>query len=223
MNQLINLTTIDSHTLPVYISSPTQKNKDQAIIILQEVFGVNHHIRKVCDEYTELGYYVLSPVLFERIDKDIQFNYSLEELTKGRELRTKLGLEKPLIDIETCLIYAKKNYSKVGVLGYCWGGSLAWVCACKLNFDWAVSYYGAQIIDFINEKPKIPTLLHFGEEDKFIKQSDISKIQKLHPSVELIKYKAGHGFNCNEREDYNKICAENALKNTLNFIQKQNC
>lgn len=218
MGMSIELKATDGHRLAAYRADPEGAPRG-GIVIIQEVFGLNDHVRSVCDGYADDGYSVVGPALFDRVERGVELGYLGDDLARGRELRGELGWEKPLLDIQAATDVVKEA-GKVGVIGYCWGGSLAWLCATRLSVDAAVCYYGGQIADFVDESPRCPVMFHFGEKDAFIPNEQVELIGKKHPDVPLFTYPAGHGFNCESRADYHPESANLARSRTLEFLEK---
>ena len=189
------------------------------VVIVQEVFGVNDHVRGVCDGYAADGYAVVAPALFDRVKRGVELAYEGEDLTHGRELRGELGWDNPLLDVQAA-VELLRPFGKVAVIGYCFGGSVAWLAATRLDVDAAVGYYGGQVSDFVDEDPRCPVLLHFGETDAFIPLENVDKIEKRRPDIPLYRYPAGHGFNCESRSDYHEESAKLARSRTLDFIRQ---
>ena len=217
MGSQVELTASDGHTLSAYRADP-QGDPHGGIVIIQEVFGVNEHVRGVCDGYATDGYAVVAPALFDRVKQGVELGYEGADLTHGREFRAELGWDNPLLDVQAAAV-ALRPAGKVAVIGYCFGGSVAWLAATRLAMDAAVGYYGGQVADFIEEQPKCPVLLHFGEIDAFIPTESVDKIQQRRPDVPLYRYPAGHGFNCESRADYHQESAALARARTLEFIR----
>ena len=214
--EFIRLTASDGHTLFAYRSMPKGRPK-AAVVVIQEVFGVNHHIRAVCDGFAAQGYATIAPSLFDREEKRVELGYSEHELVRGRELRTAIGWEAPLLDVQAA-VAAAEAYGRVGVVGYCWGGSVAWLAATRLNPACAVCYYGGQIIDFKDETALCPVLMHLGQRDQIITAEHAVAIRNAQPDIAICTYAAGHGFNCTERADYDPENAALALDRTLAFF-----
>ncbi len=218
MGQRISLEASDGHRLAAYRTDPEGPPRG-GIVIIQEVFGLNDHIRGVCDGYAEDGYAVVAPALFDRVEEGVELGYQGGDLSRGRELRGALGWDEPLLDIQAA-VESLKGAGKVGVIGYCWGGSLAWLCATRLGVDAAVCYYGGQIADFVDETPRCPVMLHFGETDAFIPNEKVELVREMHASVPLFTYPAGHGFNCESRADYHPQSAKLARSRSLEFLSQ---
>ncbi|MBI2977637.1 MAG: dienelactone hydrolase family protein [Rhodospirillales bacterium] len=219
MGKTIALTASDGHKFAAYRADPKGKPKG-GIVVIQEIFGVNAHIREVADSYAAEGYAAIAPAIFDRVEKGVDIGYDEKSRTKGREVRAACNLDNVLLDIAAAIGAFKTEGLKIGVVGYCWGGSLAWVAACRFNANAAVGYYGGQIIPHKDEKPKCPVMLHFGNKDQSIPMSDVEKIIEAHPEVPVYVYDAGHGFNCNHRADYNEEAARAARKRTMNMFAK---
>jgi len=200
MSNRVELDASDGHALGAYRADP-QGAARGGIVLIQEVFGVNEHIRGVCDGYAAEGYAVLAPALFDRVACAVELSYDAEGLARGRALRGELGWDAPVLDIQAAC-EALADFGKVAVIGYCWGASLAWLAATRLELAAAIGYYGGQIKDFITEQPRCPVLLHFGKHDAFVPNEDWRAVRERHPEVVLHTYPAGHGFNCEVRSDF---------------------
>ncbi len=218
MGMRIDLEASDGHPFAAYRADPEGAPRG-GIVIIQEVFGLNDHVRGVCDGYAADGYAVVGPALFDRVEKGVELGYQGDDLARGRELRGALGWDEPLLDLQAA-VDSVKEAGKVGVIGYCWGGALAWLCATRLNVDAAVCYYGGAIVEFVEESPKCPAMLHFGEKDSFIPNEHVDTIRKRHPDLPLFTYPAGHGFNCESRADYHPQSAQLARSRTLEFLSE---
>jgi carboxymethylenebutenolidase len=217
MGETVKLTTKDGATIGAYKAVPAGRPKG-AMVVLQEIFGVNHHIRNVTDRYATQGYLSIAPALFDRIGPDIELGYSASDVPKGAEIRAKTKLDETLADVEAA-VKEVASAGPVGVVGYCWGGTLAFAAACRVpGIKAAVGYYGGGIAAMAGEQPKVPVMLHFGEKDKHISMADVAKIRQAYPSMPVFTYDADHGFNCDERGSYDKAAADLALKRTLEFF-----
>jgi carboxymethylenebutenolidase len=182
---------------------------------------VNHHIRGVADSYAAAGYVTIAPCLFDRIRRGIELGYTDQDTQEGRGYRLQIPKEKTLLDINSS-INVVKHAGRVAVIGYCWGGTLAYLAACDLAIACAVSYYGGQIAkDHLGKSPRRPVLYHFGEQDPYIPPSDIEKIRAADPTGIFHVYPADHGFNCDERATYDPASAHLARERTLAFLVAQ--
>lgn len=215
MGETIRLTAADGVTISAYRARPKGDPKG-GVVVVQEIFGVNDHIRAVADGFAADGYEAIAPAIFDRVETGVEVGYDEPGFAKGREVRAKAGGDKPLLDI-TAAVTALPG--KVGVVGYCWGGSLAWLSATRLDgIACAIGYYGGQIAQFKDETPRCPVILHFGETDKSIPMSDVEAIAAAHPEVPIYIYPAGHGFNCDRRADYHPDSARMARQRTIGFL-----
>jgi len=217
MGRNITLTAADGHQLGAWRADPDGKARG-GIVVIQEIFGVNGHIRDVCDRIAAAGYAAIAPAIFDRAEPGVELGYDDDGITRGRDLRTQVGWDGPVADM-TAAAEALKPAGKVGVVGFCWGGSLAWLAACRLAVDAAVGYYGGQIVQYVDETPACPILLHFGDQDASIPIADVDAIRAAHPDVPVHVYAgAGHGFNCDRRGSYHAEHAAVAWERTLKFF-----
>jgi carboxymethylenebutenolidase len=214
MGETIQLTAEDGHTLGAYRADPSGAPKG-AVVVMQEIFGVNQHIRAVCDGYAKEGFVAIAPAVFDRVEKNVELGYDEDGFGKGRSIVGDLGWDGPLKDVDAARKAVASAGTVVGV-GYCWGGTLAWLSATRLAIP-SVGYYGGRTAAMKEETPKAPVMLHFGEHDHAIPMSDVEAIGKLHPYVPIHVYDAGHGFNCDERDSWDEPSAKLALKRTLAF------
>ncbi len=215
MGTYLLLTADDGHRLDAYRADPTGIPRG-GLVVIQEIFGVNAHIRRLCDRFATAGYACLAPAIFDRAQKGVELDYQPDGIAQGRAIRARLSIDDAITDIAA----AAKELGpavKVGAVGYCWGGTLAWLTATRLGLP-AVCYYGAMIVDFVNETPRAPVLLHFGETDASIPMETVERIRAAHPSVPTYTYPAGHDFNCDARADYHEPSAGLALTRTLDFF-----
>lgn len=220
MGEMIRLTAGDGHQLDAYRANPASVADGVVrgcLVVAQEIFGVNGHIRDVVDRFAGHGYVAIAPALFDRVRRGVEYDYNDNGVARGQEITGQLGWEKPLLDVAAAA--AELNtFGPVGVVGYCWGGSVAWLAACRLNVAAAVCYYGRHILQYMDETPRAPVMLHYGENDANIPMTDVEAVRSAHADVPVHVYPAGHGFNCDRRADYNSECAEQALSRTLAFF-----
>jgi carboxymethylenebutenolidase len=215
----MQLTASDGHQFEAYVpQSPGPQHA--AVVVVQEIFGVNGHIRAVADDYASQGYWTIAPALFDRFQPNLEVGYGPEDRKRGMQAASQVGLETALKDVQECIEYAKELRKKVGVLGFCWGGTVAWLAATRLQPDAVVAYYGGQIAKHSAEKPSCPVQLHFGKLDAHIPMSEIDGIRRHHPGLPIFLYEAGHGFNCDQRETYEPVSAGLARQRTLQFLQE---
>lgn len=220
MSKTLKLTASDGFELSAYRADPAGKSKG-GLVVIQEIFGVNSHIREVCDGYAKEGYAAVAPALFDRAEPGFEVGYTPEDIARGREMRGKIGWEGVINDVAAA-IKAASDAGKVGVVGFCFGGSVAWLAATRLSgISCSVGYYGGQIAQFKDEKAKVPVMLHFGDKDQSIPLSDVEAIKKAQPGVPVYIYPgAGHGFSCDHRASFHKESHALARKRTLEFFAK---
>jgi carboxymethylenebutenolidase len=219
MGTTITLTASDGHRLPAYQATPERRARGQ-LVVLQEFFGLNDHIRNVADRFAALGFGAIVPGLSDRAEPGAEFGYDAAGIAAGRALRAKIPFEKSLLDAKAAIDFVKPH-GRVGVVGYCWGGSLAFYAATRLDdIVCAVGYYGSQIIDGVHEVPKVPLMLHFGDADDSIPMSDVEKIRQARPEVTIYVYPGKHGFSCDARANYVPGSAQVALGRTLELFWK---
>jgi carboxymethylenebutenolidase len=191
------------------------------LVIVQEIFGVNAHIRAVAERYAEDGYVTVAPALFDRVEPGVDLGYEGEDRQRAMALLTKFDIEKAVPDIAAAVEWLRGfGIRGVGVVGYCLGGTLAWLSAARLPIDAAVGYYGGNITKYLGERPKAPVMLHFGEQDNNIPASDVDKIAQAHPEVQIYRYPAGHAFNRDAGASYSPSCAMRARERTLAFLHE---
>ena len=218
MGKTLTLTASDGHKFSAYRADPQGKPKG-GVVVIQEIFGVNQHMREVCDGVAKDGYAALAPALFDRAERGVELGYTEGDIARGRDLRAKLAWEDVLKDVAAS-IKAVADAGKVGIVGYCWGGSVAWRAATQLGgLACAVGYYGGQITPFKDERPKVPVMLHFGETDASIPLTDVEAIKKAQPKLPIYVYPgAGHGFSCDHRGSYHAASASLARTRTMQFF-----
>ena len=218
MGEFTTIMARDGHEFQAYLAAPSGKPRG-AIVVLQEIFGVNSHIRALTDGFAAEGYTAIAPSLFDRIRRGIQLGYGPEVRQEAVGYMQQLKTEDTLKDVGAAQAVVK-NSGRVGVVGYCWGGRLAYLAAGTLPVACAVVYYG-KIADQLDKKPKRPVMYHFGTLDKSIPVSDTEKIQAANPEGTLYLYEgADHGFNCDQRPSYNPEAAALARQRTLEFFAR---
>ena len=221
MGKHFSLTAADSHQLGAYRADPKGAPKG-GIVVIQEIFGVNKHIRNVCDRFADEGYVAVAPALFDRQIKDYQSGYTPPEIEKSRSYIAKPDWDAMLRDTDAA-IKEIKSAGPVAIVGFCMGGSVAFLAATRLSgLSAAVAYYGGAIVKFADEKPKCPVQMHFGETDHGIPMSDVEIVkQKRGGDCEIYTYPdAGHGFHCDERGSFHKGSADLAYQRTSAFLAK---
>jgi len=219
MGEFTTLMARDGHEFNAWLAAPSGPARG-AVVVAQEIFGVNRHIRAVADGFAAEGYATIAPCLFDRVRRGIELGYSEAEVQQGRGYRLQIPKEKTVLDLTAC-INVIKHAGRVSMIGYCWGGTLSYIAACELPVFCAVSYYGGQIKDHLEKSPRRPVMYHFGEKDPHIPLSDIDKIRAADPDGIFHLYPADHGFNCDERSTYDAASATLALERTLQFLAAQ--
>jgi carboxymethylenebutenolidase len=224
MGKMIELTSADGTRVPAYEARPTGTPQG-AVVVVQEIFGVNSHIRSVADGYAAEGYLAVAPAMFHRAKPDVELGYSEADMGEGFGYKTAVeALPAPgaMPDIQAAIDHAAQaSGGKVGIVGYCWGGLLTWRSACTLNgLSAAVPYYGGGVTTEAEtaRQPRVPVMAHFAEEDKWIPLDTVESFKKAHPEVQVFTYAAHHGFNCDQRGAWHAPSAQLARERTLAFF-----
>ena len=220
MGQDIKLTASDKFQLGGYRADPAGAPMG-AVVVIQEIFGVNHHIRAVCDRLAGEGYVAIAPAIFDRVEPGFTSGYSPDEIAVARKFVANPDWTAMLRDTQAA-IDTVRDVGPVGIIGFCLGGSIAYAAATKLSgLSAAIGYYGGAIVRFADDKPKMPTQLHFGEKDAGIPLTDVEIIRAKRPDVEIHVYPgAQHGFHCDERASYDKASAEIAWPRSMAFFAR---
>jgi carboxymethylenebutenolidase len=220
MGRMLKLSPAPGVEIAAYRADPQGKPRG-GLVVIQEIFGVNSHIRNVCDGYAADGYLAIAPALFDRIEPGVDIGYTPPDIARGRDLKGRANAEHALQDIAAARDVAAEA-GKVGVVGYCWGGYLAWLAAARVpGFACAICYYGGGMHDAIDEKPKVPVLAHFGEKDSMIPVEGVKRLAAAHAATaEVHIYPADHGFNCDHRGSYHAESAKLARERSLAFLRK---
>ena len=218
MGTTIQLTAADGHKLSAYKAEPAGKPRG-AIVVIQEIFGLNGHVRKIADQYAAEGFLAIAPALFDRIRPGIELGYSMADIQEGFGYKTATKTEDALKDIQAAVNEAGKA-GKVGVVGYCWGGYLAWMASSKLTgLSASVPYYGGGMLDHADLVPRCPVMCHFGERDNMIPAEGVRKLAAKHSGQQVYLYAADHGFNCDQRGSWDAPAATLARERTLAFLR----
>lgn len=220
MGKMIELSAADGHKLAAWRAEPQGKPRG-GLIIVQEIFGVNSHIRSVADGYAADGYLAVAPAFFDRVERGFEIGYTPADIERGRTFIPKMQWDTVMQDAGAALADAK-SAGKVGIVGYCWGGTVSWVSAARLpGLACAVCYYGGGIPNMASEQPKCPVMFHWGETDHAIPLEAAKKVAAQHPRAPSYVYeKAGHGFNCDQRGSYDAASAKLARTRSLEFLRK---
>jgi carboxymethylenebutenolidase len=221
MSETVQLKASDGNELDVYIARP-EGEPIAGLVVIQEIFGVNKHIRAVADGYAKDGFLVAAPALFDRLEKNVELAYEGESMKKAFELYQKLDPAKAIEDVAAALEYVKEQTGKKsGTIGYCYGGLMSWLSATRLTPDASVGYYAGGIGNFAAETPTAPVMLHFGRLDTHIPAEQVEKVSEHHPEVQIYWYEgAEHGFNCDMRSSHNPEAAKLARERSLAFLKE---
>jgi carboxymethylenebutenolidase len=215
----IELVAADGHHFKAYKAMPEGRPKG-AIVVGPEIFGVNSHIRGVADGFANDGYVAIAPALFDRAERGFETGYNPDDIAAGRAIIAKLDWANTMKDVAATIEHARPH-GKTALVGYCWGGTIAWVAAARLTgLACTVAYYGGSIPSFIEEAPKCPIMLHFGEQDASLPVDKAREVARRHPAAEAFFYPAQHGFNCEQRGSYDAEAAALARQRTLAFLGK---
>jgi carboxymethylenebutenolidase len=215
MSKTIQLHTSDGQDLSAYLAEPNGASKG-GIVVVQEIFGVNAHIRSVADRYAQAGYTAIAPAVFDSAEKGVELGYDQAGMGKGLELVAKIGFDKALASVQAAA-KAVASAGKVGVVGYCWGGSIAYLAAIRLGLP-AVSYYGGRNVTLVGEKATAPLLFHYGLRDSHISEADRENVRAANPTAGFYVYDADHGFNCDARASFDAPSAKLAMERSLAFF-----
>jgi carboxymethylenebutenolidase len=220
MGEMITLTAEDGHRLAAYRATPSGTPRG-ALVVVQEIFGVNSHIKNVTDKFAADGYVAIAPALFDRVERDFETGYAPADIERGRAVRGKLQIEDAVRDVAAAVKEAQKTGHKVGVVGYCFGGTMAWLAATRIpGVAAASSFYGGGVADTAGEQPKCPVIFHFGETDQSIPKEHWDRIKAAHPKIPMHIYPAGHGFSCDERGSFHAESSTLARQRTIEFFRQ---
>ena len=218
----IELKAADSHTLDAYYVEPNGTPK-AGLVVLQEIFGITPHIRSVADGFAREGYLTLAPALFDRVRRGTEYAYDATGKQEGLSIVKTLPRENTLADIQAAIMYLRQQpgISRVGIVGYCWGGTLAWLSNTRLQPDATVSYYPSGIQNCITEKSTCPAIFHFGLQDESFPPNVLETVRHEYPGFPVYTYEgAGHAFNRDVSPTYNKEAADLARQRTLAHLQE---
>lgn len=218
MGQFIQIPSAGLHCISAYRADPSGTPLG-GIVVVQEIFGVNAHIRRVVDGYAAAGYVAIAPALFDYVESGVELDYDAAGVARGRALATEVGFERA-VEAVASAAQAIASAGRKGVVGFCWGGSVAFLCATRLGLP-ATVYYGGRSVPFLHERAQAALLFHFGESDPIIPPEDREKHHAAQPQAEFHVYAAGHGFNCDMRGDYEPAAAALAHERTLAFFARE--
>lgn len=218
MGELTTIMARDGHEFQAWLSASPARPRG-AVVVLQEIFGVNGHIRAVTDAFAAAGYTAIAPALFDRVRRGIELDYTPAEQQQGAGYRKQVAPETALKDIAAAAAVVRHS-GRTGVVGFCWGGSLAYLAACELALAAAVVYYG-RVGDLLEKKPRCPIMYHYGATDHAIPLAEVERVRAAQPAAPLYVYEgAGHGFNCDQRGSYDAQAAALARTRTLDFLAR---
>jgi carboxymethylenebutenolidase len=219
MGQHTELTAADGHRFSAYVATPAGPPRG-ALVVVQEIFGVNSHVRSVADGYAADGYLAIAPALFDRVERGVEIGYEPVDVQRGFALKTASPNDLALLDIDAARRHVQQA-GRVGIVGYCWGGLLTWLASGTIEgFAGAVPYYGGGMPDRADVTPRCPVLAHFGEQDAHIPVAGVQALQRAHPGITVHLYAAGHGFNCDQRGSFDAASAALARERTLAFLRQ---
>ncbi len=219
MGQMIELTAADGFRLAAYQADPVGTPRG-GLVVVQEIFGVNSHIRSVCDRLAADGYRVVAPALFDRHQRGVDIGYTPDDITRGIELKSMVNTGDALQDVAAARD-ALAGTGKLGITGFCWGGYIAWMAAAQLDgFACAVPYYGGGMLEASGEQPRCPVMAHFGERDQHIPVAGVREFAAAHPEAQVFIYAADHGFNCDQRGSFDAPASGLARERTLAFLRQ---
>lgn len=217
MGETVQLMAADGHALSGYVAG---QGRALGLVVVQEIFGLNRHMRSVSDRLATAGYVVCAPSLFDRIEPGVELGYSQDDMAAGREYRMKLTEAQVMVDIEAAAKHLAT--ANIGIVGFCFGGTVAWWGATQTRLFHAAScWYGGGIAGSRDERPNCPVQMHFGEMDQSIPMKDVEAVRGAQRNAEIYVYPgAGHGFGCNERGSFNHAAYERAQQRTLEFFAR---
>lgn len=220
MGRHVTLRADDGHELDAYVAEPA-RDPLAALVVIHEIFGVNAHIRAVADGWARDGFLAVAPALFDRLERGVDLSYGREDVRRAVGFSHRSSDGNLLRDAAAAVSYARRVIrKKVGIVGYSLGGAVAWLAACRLDVDAAVGYYGGRIARHTTEQPQCPVMLHFGRQDAHIPLEVAAEVKAAHPDIAMFLYNAGHGFNCEDRSDYDAPSAKLARSRSLRFLRK---
>jgi carboxymethylenebutenolidase len=217
----LRLTSHDGHQLDAYLARPTGRIRG-GVVIAQEMYGVTDYLTSVCDFYAAHGYLAIAPALYDRKQRDLVLAYDEgPQHNYAQELFNNWDWPKALEDLDVAKS-AVADAGHVGIVGFCFGGSLSWLSACRYTYACAVCYYGSDMPKYVDETPKCPVLAHVGDKDKSFPPAAVSAFRAKHPEVEFRVHEgAPHGFdNPNRPARYHAQACETAREQTLAFLAK---
>jgi len=219
MPKTIKLTAADGHAFDAYRADPEGKPHG-GVVVIQEIFGVNVHIRDLVERWAAVGYTAIAPALYDRWERGFDVGYEPADIERGRVHKATANehLDGVMADVDAARA-AIADVGRIGAVGYCWGGYVTYLAACRLDIQAASGYYGGGIHEVVGESPKCPTILHFGDSDASIPLSDVETVRAAQPGVGIFVYEAGHGFHCDMRGSYDPRAAAIAGMRTTQLFE----
>jgi carboxymethylenebutenolidase len=217
--ETIQLRPVDGHDASAWLARPTGAPRG-GVVVVQEIFGVNAHVRAVARRFADAGFLAIAPRVFDRVAPGTELGYDDAGVARGRELVAQLGFDAALRDVHAAAAWLHAQGLRAGVVGFCWGGSVALLAATRLGLP-AVSYYGGRSMAFLHEHPQAPLLLHYGERDPLIPPDHVAAQRAAFAGAEVHVHAAGHGFNCDQRADFDAAASASAWDLTLAFLRRQ--
>ena len=218
MGTTVSIKSSDGHSFDMYIAKPAGQAKG-AVVICPEIFGINSHIHSVADQYAEQGYIAGAPALFDRVQRNFIAGYAQADIEAGVAIMQKIPMQSAVADTQAAVAHLRNMHERVAVIGYCWGGTVAWVAAAEIpKLSAAICYYPGGLVAQGELKPKCPTMLHLGENDKSPPADAARTVLAGHPTTMAFFYPAGHGFNCDQRGSFDKTAAEQARQRSLALL-----
>ena len=219
MGSLIELAAGDGQRIAAYRAEPAGKPRG-GIVVIQEIFGLNSHIRSVADGFARDGYLAIAPAMFDRVQRNVDLGYTAEDIQAGRALKERTSMDAAMCDVEAS-VKAAAAAGKVGIVGYCWGGLVSWMAAAQVpGLACSVPYYGGGMPEQIGLQPQCPVMCHFGDRDAHIPLEGVKRLAAAHPGHTVHIYAADHGFNCDQRGSYDAVAAKLARERTLAFLRQ---
>jgi carboxymethylenebutenolidase len=214
----LQLRAADGNELSAYLAKPEGEPRG-AVVVVQEIFGVNSHIRRVAEQYAAEGYLAIAPALFDRQVRGVEMGYDPASVQQGIAYMVKADTDGVIADVNAA-IDAVRHAGRIGMVGYCWGGRVTYLAACRTDIAAGVAYYGGGLPQLLGETPRSPMMFHFGERDSHIPLTDVDAVRQAYPQGTYHLYPAGHGFNCTERADFDAASAHLAFSRTVEFFRK---
>lgn len=217
MGSTLQIATEGMHCIGAYRARPNGVVRG-GLVVVQEIFGVNRHIRDVADRFAAQGYDTIAPALFDHVETGVELDYDEAGVTRGRALAAELGFDRAIAAVASAAA-AIASSQPVAVVGFCWGGTVAFLANTRLGLP-SMTYYGGRSVPFLHEKLRAPALFHFGRRDPIIPPADVDQHRTALPDAQVHVYDAGHGFNCDQRADFDAAASTLAFERSLAFLSE---